>query len=118
MDWPTYKQLCNQPDYWSRWMLEQCVDLLDQLDEKSLKKALALTLSGKALAIPADHRGPAATSMYQLNLSVDQRKAFLQALQLASERGLRSAQTRQRGLGGFVAACREYAGYGGEGASD
>ena len=113
MDWSTYKQLCNQPDYWSRWMLEQCIDLLDQLDEQSLSKALGVTLAGQALAMPADHYGATATCMYQLSLDAGQRQALLTALQEADRRGLRSAQTRQRGLGGFVAACQEYVGYGG-----
>ena len=109
MDWITYKQLCDRPDYWSRWMLEQCIDLLQQLEERSLAAALDGVLAGASMDTPADHRGGTATEMYRVALPVSQRQALLQAISGAQARNLRTQQTKNRGLAGFVEVCRDFA---------
>ncbi len=113
MKWSTYKQLCDRPDYWSRWMLEQCIDLLAQLHEESLRGVLEQALQGEALPVPEDHRGPVASAMYHLMLSGESRLAMVSAISKARELGLYTAQTEGRGLAGFVEAWQEYAEYGG-----
>lgn len=109
MDWPTYKRLCDQPDYWSRWMLEQCIDLLQQVEEAQLADRIRRALTDPPLPTPADHRGAAATHMYRLEMPAVERHALLGAIQRAAELNLSTKQTQQRGLGGFVEACREFA---------
>ena len=90
-------------------MLEQCIDLLQQVDEAQLAKRLQRALADPPLHTPTDHRGGAASHMFRLEMPVVERHALLGAIQRAAELGLATAQTRQRGLGGFVAACREFA---------
>jgi len=112
VNWSHYKALCDQPDYWSRWMLEQCVDLLGQLCECALQDVLLRALDAQPLEMPVDHTGPASTQMFRLTCPATLRDEFLRAISQASERGLATTDTRERGLGGFVEAWREYADYG------
>ena len=105
MDWDTYKQLCNRPDVWSRWMLEQTQALL----EPALAAKLAAVLRTSAVAKPPDHRGSAATDMFVLDLDPSQRRAVAHAVRQAKLTGRTTAATAGRGLGGFVEAWREYA---------
>ena len=111
MNWTTYKLLCDRPDYWSRWMLEQCCQLLVQLDESSLRLALEQALNSEPLLTPPDHTGVAATQMFHLQLSPALRQDLLAAIQQASELKLTTPHTQARGLGGFVQAWQEYAGF-------
>ena len=111
MDWTRYKALCDQPDYWSRWMLEQCIELFQQLGEASLSHVLQQALQHPPLDTPADHRGHAATQMFHLTLPVAQRDAALSAVQTAISQGLTTSGTAARGLGGFMEAWREYLDY-------
>ena len=111
MDWTTYKLLCDRPDHWSRWMLEQCCQLLGQLEERALRLALEQALNGEPLATPPDHVGQAATQMFRLELETDERQALLAAMRKASERKLTTPHTQTRGLRGFVQAWQEYAGF-------
>ncbi|XOV84374.1 MAG: hypothetical protein ACFHXK_04505 [bacterium] len=108
MDWPTYKTLSDHPLYWTRWMLEQCIDLLGQMQEDDLAACLQRSLYTKPLPVPQDHRGPDATRMYAVQLSHAQSQQVLKALRRAEEIGLSTAATARRGLGGFVAAWSEY----------
>ena len=109
MDWARYKALCDQPDYWSRWMLEQCVELFQQLDEPDLSLALQQVLHTQPLAMPDDHHGHPTTEMFQLRLSPSQYKAAVAAVSAAVAKGLTTSGTSSRGLGGFLEAWREYA---------
>ncbi|MEM9622865.1 MAG: hypothetical protein AAF993_14530 [Pseudomonadota bacterium] len=108
MDWSTYKMLCDRPDYWSRWMLDQVEALLAQLQQQELLAALRQHRAVSPLPQPADHKGPAQTHMYQLSLPLAQRRLVLAAVEQAHAQGLTTAATRGRGLGGFVEAWREY----------
>ena len=111
MDWTCYKALCDRPDYWSHWMLEQCIELFAQLGEHSLSARLQQALSSEPLRSPPGHRGPPATRMYRLELSPNQRRCAVHAIERAARQGLCTPATAQRGLGGFVEAWREYAHY-------
>ena len=109
MDWDRYKALCDKPDYWSRWMLEQCRELFQQQAEEVLVEILEQALQSPPLATPDDHHGHPATEMYCLNMPPAQRAAALGAVQRALTDGLTTSATAQRGLGGFVEAWQEYA---------
>ena len=111
MQWSTYKTLCDRPDYWSRWMLDQCVDLLQRQNLPGLGQVLADAVADEPLDVPVDHKGPPATRMHRVDLPVAMRHEILAALEHASARGMNTAQTAGRGLGGFVEAWREYAAY-------
>lgn len=111
MEWSRYKALCDQPDYWSRWMLEQCIDVFETLQEGELAAQLEQALTGAPLAVPADHKNHPATHMFQLNLPAPSRIAAFTAIETAIAQGVVTPQTRSRGLGGFAEAWQEYADY-------
>jgi len=106
MDWSEYKRLCDRPTVFSRWMLEQTRELIE--GESLLADALGNALRGKVLDKPADHRGGSATDMFVLQLEMDQAAAILLRMERAEQNDRRTAATRRRGIGGFVAAWREY----------
>ncbi|MEM7002231.1 MAG: hypothetical protein AAF529_15685 [Pseudomonadota bacterium] len=111
MTWEEYKTLCDRPDYWSRWMLEVCAELLHDHHAEQLATALQAVLTEQPLQQPADFKGPAAVHMFQIQLSPQQRAAVLSLVQQAVAAGWRNAATATRGLGGFVEAWQEYVGY-------
>lgn len=106
MEWNEYKRLCDSPQVFSRWMLEQCTELLG--NDARLRDVLARELTGTSLAKPHDHRGGAQTDMFEVVLSLDDAKAIYRIVGEAARGGLTTTQTRPRGLGGFAAAWREY----------
>jgi hypothetical protein len=106
MDWREYKRLCDSPHTFSRWMIEQSIELV--ADEPALMLVLQQALTGQALEKPAGHRGGVATDMFVLRLDLDQAGAVYRRIRTAVHVGQRTTATRQRGLGGFVAAWGEY----------
>lgn len=104
LDWDAYKRLCDTPDVISRWMLEQTAELL----EGALRAELEATLSGPSLPKPDDHKGNAATDMFQLRLARQQVVAVHERVARAVVAGESTSGTRARGLGGFEEAWREY----------
>ena len=106
MDWSEYKRLCDRPCTFSRWMIEQSIELV--ADEPRLSSLLARALQDPELEKPQGHRGGTATDMFTLRLQPDEAVALYRHVQAAACDGRRTAATRERGLGGFVAAWREY----------
>ena len=111
MQWSNYKALCDRPDYWSRWMLDQCIELLQLQQRDDLAALLMRGIEAEPLARPADHKGPAAVHMHRLELTLRVRAEICEAIEQADASGLRTEQTAERGLGGFVEAWREFAMY-------
>lgn len=109
MEWTRYKALCDQPEVWSGWMLDQCAELFEQQGEQALADRLRQTRKGQPLATPQGHKGSELSAMYILDLSHDERQSGLALIHSAVATGLRTEATRQRGLGGFVEAWTEYA---------
>lgn len=107
MDWSEYKKLCDQPDYWSHWMLNQCLELIAHSEAPDLVAAMQQALATQPLERPEDHRGPQATLMYHLPLSLALSERLLTQIQHAQSDNQTTAATQARGLGGFVAACQE-----------
>jgi hypothetical protein len=105
MDWPAYKRLCDRPDVWSRWMLEQSAALVR---DAALFERIRAHTGNASLEKPADHRGGAPTDMFQLDLTLAEVARILAAIEEARARGVTTTATSRRGLGGFVEAWSEY----------
>ncbi len=115
MDWDTYKRLCDQPNVWSRWMLEQTIELLGALPAEAAaqqRHTLADNLRGvlqtSPLPRPPDHRGGAFVDMFELALPQTLVELAATSVAAAVAQGIRTPATEQRGLGGFTAAWDEY----------
>lgn len=108
MDWARYRELCDQPEYWSRWMLEQCLELFRAQGHAALAEALTLALATQPLERPQDFSGPASTHMFHMALPPQLRREGCTLVERAAAAGLTTSGTSQRGLGGFVEAWREY----------
>ena len=108
MDWATYKSLCDQPDYWSRWMLRQTARLLEIENRTELASRLSAFQDNSPLDKPDDHRGPSDSDMLQLALSADECRQILEVVTECAEFGRTTPETSKRGLGGFVEAWAEY----------
>jgi hypothetical protein len=104
LDWDAYKRICDRPEVWSRWMLDQTAELL----EPELATRLAAGRPAAALAKPAGHHGDAATDMFLLDLEPATVRAIACAVRRAIAAGISTSGTRQRGLAGFGEAWREY----------
>ena len=114
MEWPEYKTLCDQPDHWSRWMLEQCLQIFLSDGDADLVDELSRALQTAPLAKPADHRGPRETDMFRLSLEKGARMRALRAVERrvdASRSSGDGAAAMGRGYAGFVEAWREYASF-------
>jgi hypothetical protein len=105
VDWERYKQLCDQPNVFSRWMLHQTIELLG---ERPVADTLAGVLDAPALEKPDDHRGGPATDMFIVELEAGARRDVVDVVVRAREAGAATQATSDRGLGGFVEAWREY----------
>lgn len=104
MDWDRYKRICDRPDVFSRWMLEQTRELV----EADLALRLAAVQDGLPVEKPADHLGGAPTDMFALTLSVLEVERICLAIESAITAGVTTSATRRRGLGGFQEAWTEY----------
>ena len=109
MDWTAYKERCNRPDAWSRWMLGQTSELLAERPE--LAAPLRNALAGGPLAKPPGHKGGTATDMLVLDLDAAAALAIAEAVERAVAQGVETTGTRGRGLGGFQEAWREYSAF-------
>ena len=110
MDWQTYKRLCDQPDYWSAWMIDQCCQLLQASDVSEatvVDQALRADLSRPFLPQPLGHSGDVRTQMYQVTITPEQCQLLLGVIDQAAHQRAFSQNTQSRGLGGFAQACEE-----------
>ena len=110
MDWQTYKQLCDQPDYWSAWMIDQCCQLLqasDVSEATAVDQTLRADLSRPFLPQPLDHTGGSRTQMFQVTITLEQCQLLLGVIEQAVRQNRVTQDTQSRGLGGFVPACEE-----------
>lgn len=98
--------ICDAPDTFSRWMLEQTALLLEVQGAPTARLQDALTAT--PLAKPEGHKGPASTDMFRLVLAADDARRVRDFVSRAAEQGLTTPATRERGLGGFEAAWGEY----------
>ncbi len=106
MDWDHYKTLCDSPRMFSRWMLEQSIELLGE--SPHLAARLLHMLRGAPLDKPPDHRGGAQTDMFEVVLALEQARAVQRIIVEAVAVGRTTTGTSPRGLGGFAEAWSEY----------
>jgi limonene-1,2-epoxide hydrolase len=109
MDWNDYKALCDSPQVFSRWMLEQSIELLN--DSPRLVDRLTRLLGGVPIDKPADHRGGALTDMFEVELVIDDARAIHRTVLEAVNIGRTTSGTKPRGLGGFAETWGEYVVY-------
>ncbi len=105
MDWDQYKEQCHRPDIWTRWMLEQTLELLPA--RCALARPLRLALGGAPLAKPLGHQGGAWTDMFRLQIDRALVQAIISTVEQAAARGDETSGAPGRGLSGFVEAWRE-----------
>lgn len=122
MDWPQYKVLADTPGVWSRWMLEQTLELLQdpRLSRGSISgrgpvherlvAQLHNCMDQAPIPKPADYKGGSSLDMFRLSLAPAEARAMLGLVQQATDMALTTSGTAKRGLGGFVAAWQEYLG--------
>ncbi len=110
MEWERYKQLCDQPNVLSRWLLEQTRELAEQAD-RTIVPLLDTALQCTPLPKPPDQKVSSATDMFALTWSQQQVAGVVELVVAARDRGTTTSATRLRGLAGFVEAWQEYATY-------
>ena len=113
MRWADYKQLCNRPDYQSRWMIEQTLELADHVGLEMIREQLVRVLQAQPLEVPSDHKGGSTAEMYKLDLCRETRRQICELVVQAKVKNIRSALTLERGLSGFEEAWTEYCDYSG-----
>lgn len=115
MDWDRYKRLADTPGIWTRWMLEQTLELLQHpeltngqsIDLPTLD-VITRCLQSSPIPRPLDHKGGGVADMFKLELTADQVRRLLELVQEAQDRGVTTSGTARRGLGGFAEAWQEY----------
>ncbi len=107
MEWDEYKPRCAAPGAFSRWMLEQSLELV--ATDVAAASQLRAVLAGRTLDKPADHRGGADTDIFELGFDLAIVERIVARVAAAATQGASTSGTVQRGLGGFDAAWREYA---------
>ncbi len=126
MDWPQYKILADTPGVWSRWMLEQTLELLQHpqlagaADAKlnagrsevhqRLVVQLQRCMTQTPVPKPTGFKGGSSLDMFSLSLTPTEARAVLALVQQATDLEVITSGTTKRGLGGFVAAWQEYLG--------
>ena len=104
MDWKCYKQRCDSPEMWSRWMLNETIGLVGA--QSSFGLTLEAAMRATPLEKPLDHRGGPATDMFELDLGASEVDAIVLEIEQAAQRN--ATTSGGRGLGGFVEAWQEY----------
>ena len=105
MDWECYKQLCDEPRFWSRWMLDQTLELLGKAEVSEL---IRYAMVQPPLVKPDDHRGGRATDMFELRLTPTEANEVSERVTVAIAEGKTTTGTKKRGFGGFREAWEEY----------
>ncbi len=108
MEWNDYKQLCDSPQTFSRWMLEQMHRIAWRPMTRLRDAACCDSLRAAPLEKPSDHRGDARTDMFDVVLAPDDARAIYGVVASAVRDGRTTSATKSRGLGGFREAWREY----------
>lgn len=108
VDWDEYKRRCDEPGTFSRWMLQQTMELLQQAQAEELALKVGSALHAAPMPKPQGHKAGALTDMFVLDLPVADARAVMAWLRHAVESDWRTSGTHARGLGGFVEAWTEY----------
>ncbi|HSG88565.1 MAG TPA: hypothetical protein VLA56_05090 [Pseudomonadales bacterium] len=106
MDWQRYRELCDEGDVLSRWLLEHTAELLRAAGDAELAARVLAITATPALERPEDHRGGPATDFFRAGLAAAEVATVVEHVQRAAAVGVRLASGR--GLGGVPEAWAEY----------
>lgn len=107
--WTCYRRLCDKPNVFTRWLLQQTSEILEQSGQTGLMARIQQILNEQSpLDKPRDHQGDSRSDVFLMNLSLTEALEIIQCIGAAERKGLVTRETEQRGLGGFAAAWREY----------
>ena len=112
MRWSDYKLFCDRPDYQSRWMIEQTVELAEKAGNLVLQNQLTSVLETQPLEMPSDHIGGRVSEMYKLELCLEVRRQICELIVQAKQSSSTSTSIG-KGLAGFEEAWTEYHDYSG-----
>ena len=114
MDWATYKARCDHPRVLSRWMLTRTATWVPPPVATKLRRAM----EGQPLPKPPDHKGGAATDMFEVRLDAETVASILSSVERAAagyapDVGATSPQNDSgpaptASLNAYLAAWREY----------
>ncbi len=108
MEWAEYKTLCDRPDYQSKWLIKQTIELVRAMGVEEVIEELTTVLMTEPLPLPEGHKGNPDTFMYKLDLSHVLRRQICEVVIAAKKSNLTSMLTAHRGLAGFEEAWTEY----------
>jgi|AntDeeMinimDraft_5_1070356.scaffolds.fasta_scaffold21465_2 hypothetical protein len=107
MDWDRYRELCDQGDILSRWLLTRTAELLRRDGEPELADWLEAHLQQQPLPKPEDHRGGLDTDFFRMTPDlVRARRIADQVARAAADPERRLAAGR--GFGGVIEAWEEF----------
>ena len=107
MEWDAYKELCDSPHVFSRWMLEQTIALGERAGE-AVVGGLEAVLEQPPVVKPDGHKGDARTDMFELDLAPAQVRRISKLVTASVDARATTPETGKRGLGGFAEAWKEY----------
>ena len=102
MNWACYRRRCEAPQVLSRWLLERTARLVGDPWAQPLRDVAA----GTPLPKPCDHKGGAATDMFEARLGPATAAAILSRVYIAA--GLAPNDAPAGPLKGIVIAWQEY----------
>lgn len=102
MNWACYRRRCEAPQVLSRWLLERTARLVGDPLARPLREVAA----GTPLPKPRDHKGGAATDMFETRLDRATAAAILGGVYTAA--GLAPNDAPAGPLKGVVIAWQEY----------
>ena len=102
MDWACYRRRCEAPQVLSRWLLERTAGLVGEPLAQPLREVAA----GAPLPKPPDHKGGAATDMFEARLDPTTAAAILSRVR--THAGLAPSDAPAGPLKGVVIAWQEY----------
>jgi hypothetical protein len=107
MDWDRYRELCDQGDILSRWLLTRTAELLRRDGEPELADWLEAHLQQQPLPKPEDHRGGLDTDFFRMTPDL------VRARRIADQVARAAADPERRlpgghGFGGVTEAWAEF----------
>ena len=105
MEWSAYRQLCDSPNVFSRWALEQSKTQLNT----DLRDAIDAVLLKQHLEKPHGHKGDKRTDMFQLQLPPRAVNEIIECLNHAHELKKQTSGSVIRDYTGLIKAWEEYA---------
>lgn len=104
MEWAKYRELCDSPNVFSRWALEQTKLQVDP----DLRRVFDQILISQYVEKPSDHKGDERTDMFVLELDRTAIREIIECLQSAESSNKKTRGSVVRGFDGLIKAWEEY----------